>query len=38
MSWLNFILASPFVAAGFVWAWIVDMFERGQSLYGIYFE
>jgi hypothetical protein len=33
---MKFFLSLPFLGAGYVWAWIVDMFERGRVLYGLH--
>lgn len=34
MSWLQFIVALPICAVGFIFEWARDMFERGRAYYN----
>lgn len=32
---IGFIFGLPFIAAGYLWAWIVHMFQAGMLGYGL---
>jgi hypothetical protein len=38
VTWLNFLIASPVIVAGFVYEWTVAAFNIGREIYKVISE